>query len=105
MLKEKQRGYLEERAGNMIIDMHKFQQRYELLDDKQQRKNFLIKEYPGLYVEALRQSGRKKEMQDFMKVCKSHRYDRGEKFTLYIVGYLVPWFEQERLAGKLTFGK
>ena len=58
-------------------------------------ENFLLfsKQHdPVSYLAQLKVLGRDQEREDFMNSCK----ESCKQFTIYVVGYLEPWFDELR---------
>jgi len=75
--------------------------------DSEARKVHLQHHYPGVFIAALKHMDRRdkdKELQSYSDYCKQQR-DSIEEYSLYVYGYLEPWFRELQEAGKLTDGE
>ena len=59
------------------------------------KKIYLGDHYPSLYHFALKHFKQYKELKDYMQECKNLENFPGIpiKYSLYIHGYLIPWFQ------------
>ena len=54
--------------------------------------DFLEQNYPCLYIYILKQRCQNRELTNYMTKCKQYENDV-KKYSLYIHGYLLPWFQ------------
>ena len=73
------------------------------METSAERILFLSQQYPCLYIHVLKKRGRIEEMVNYMQECKKLENDY-KKFSLYLHGYLLPWFHLLRKSGKLSKG-
>ena len=83
--------------------MSKIEKKLEALPSQKLKKNFLSEEYPSLYVLILESLNQTDMIEEYMAACKAYQGDL-ENYSLYIHGYLLLWFRQQRQAGKLSQG-
>ena len=99
-------GELKEAAKWQVIEYYAASIDIELkdLESVEQQMDHLSKFYPSLYIfilKSLHQSTKIKEYQLQYKSCENDPY----KYSVYIHGYLLPWFEHQRVDGKIHQGR
>ena len=70
----------------------------------EERIVYLEEQYPFLAILVMKKRGMKNRVDVYMEQCKTYRKN-ARKYSLYIHGYLLPWFQLQREAGKLRQGK
>ena len=71
------------------------------MKDDYEIRDYLKKNQPILYIEALKATERNDELMEF---CKGLR-DNYELYTYYVLEYLEPWFESLRRQNRLVYGQ
>ena len=61
--------------------------------------------YPDIYRKALQVLGKEKELKSYIQYCKNKRDTSFEDYSIFVHGFLLPFFESMRLNGKLSKGK
>ena len=87
-----------------MIDLDTLQSELEEKLNEWEKKKYLSEAYPSLYILMLEQFKRADKIEQYMAQCKEFENDR-IRYSLYIHGYLLPWFDQQRKAGKLKQGR
>ena len=65
---------------------------------------YLGEHYPSLFIHVLRYLDKQERIEQYISQCKGYMNEI-EKYSLYLHGYLLIWFEEQRKAGKLIQGK
>ena len=66
--------------------------------------NYLSQQYPCLYMFMLTFLKKPDQLKEYIENCKSYKDDL-KNYSLFIHGYLIPWYDQQRSSGKLKIGK
>ena len=67
------------------------------------RHEYLKKLYPSLFIFVLTKKGLIEELENFMKQCEGFK-DDPRRYTHYVLGFLLPHFENMRHNGLLIGG-
>ena len=65
--------------------------------------NFLVNEYPSLFIFILKSLDMTERTDQYMNKCKAYEEDC-YKYSFYVHGYFLVWLEQQRKEGKLKQG-
>lgn len=95
-------GELEQTLSELRVSRpHDLVDKLEQLERSSVIEEHLKQTHHGVYLEALRATGRSRERTAFMKRCERLRDESYETYTQYVFGYLVPTVEEMRSQGEL----
>ena len=66
---------------------------------------YLKEFYPSVAICLFRYYKLTNQLEQYQQECRALEDDDHVKYSLYVYGYFIPWLEQQRDDGKLTYGK
>ena len=96
-------GILLQYARWQVVDIDYVVCQLEQQDTFALKKNWLKLNYPSLALFIMKEMDCLKELMEYQKFCKDCEFGDYLNYSLYIHGWLIPWLDEQRSTGKISF--